>query len=217
MPTEYVFDNPPDDGGAAGPVEPAAPAEPTAPALRDTVLGPEGQPEDKPGGEAGAKPEAALDTKPEAPDGYTLNFAEGIEVDTALLGTFQATAHEMGLTVGQSQKLADLYAGHTAEQARSFQEAQYKALNDYITARNAELARRPDFQAELTLAKKTLREFGSPELAEALAQTAMGSHPALFDFMAKVGKALGEPEMRGGPGGPEGAVPLQDRLWPGMK
>jgi hypothetical protein len=139
---------------------------------------------------------------------YQLTFAEGLEIDAELLGRFRETARELGLTADQAQKVADLYAG----QAQNFQAAQVKALNDYIEAKNAELAERPGFREELVLARKTLLEFGSAELAEALQQTAMGSHPALFDFMVKVGRALGEPAFRGGPSGPE-PPPLHERLW----
>jgi hypothetical protein len=144
--------------------------------------------------------------------GYDLAFEEGVQVDTDLLGQFQKTAHELGLTKSQAQKVADLYAGHVATLGQKQQEAHLKALNDYINTQNAELSKRPGFEADCALAKKTLKEFGSQDLIDVLRETAMGSHPALFDFMVKVGQALGEPGFRGG-GGQSAEPPLHERVW----
>jgi hypothetical protein len=167
-----------------------------APKLPDTALtaDSDGQAE---GEQKKPESQADADTKPDKPEGYTLTFAEGTQVDTALLGEFQKTAKEIGLTVGQAQKVADLYAGHAAGLAKEFQEAQFKALNDYITTQNAKLAERPNFKAEQALALKAMKEFGSKELTEVFRQTAIGSHEAMFDFVVKVGKALGEPGFQG--------------------
>jgi hypothetical protein len=157
-------------------------------------------------------PETTLTGKDEAPESHDLTFAEGTQVDPELLGQFQKTAREVGLSQGQAQKVADLYAGHVAGLARKFQEAQTVALNDYINTQNAELGARPGFKEDLACARKTLKEFGSEDLADVLRQTALGSHPALFDFMVKVGRALGEPGFKGGPGqSPE--PPLHERIW----
>ena len=58
------------------------------------------------------KPEQKV---PDSPEGYELTFDEGVQVDKALLGNFQTTAHKLGLNTGQAQELASLYAGHVAE------------------------------------------------------------------------------------------------------
>ncbi|GHV58472.1 peptidase [Deltaproteobacteria bacterium] len=212
-------------GGAPGPPE----ADASGPVGQTGASGDKGRAESEYSDDGGAANPAAPPTEtgnevpegpgavPLAPGGYALKFAEGTEVDTALLTGFQQTAHDLGLTTGQAQKLADLYAARVAEQGRELEGRKQEALQSYIETQNAEIKKRPNFTAEFALARKTLHEFGGPELTEALNQTGLGSHPALFEFMAKVGQALGEPEMRGGPGGAAAAVPLQDRLWPGMK
>ena len=208
-----------DSGVGTGPAgEPAAEPEQALPgtALAGEDPEPQDPPADPPGEGDGSKEgepqEDTADLKPETPEGYALNFADGTEVDAELLGQFQKTAHEMGLPLGQAQKMADLYAGHMADLNQKYQEAQFQALNDYINTQNAELAKRPGFQEELGLARKTLKEFGSDALAEVFQQTAMGSHPAMFDFVVKVGKALGEPGFKGGPGRSADS-PLHERIW----
>jgi len=205
------------EGGAPGGGEGGAAPEPK---VKDTLLTApepdEGQPEPKDGQQGqDQKPEpkeGEADLKPSTPEGYKLTFGEGVKVDNDILAKFQLTAHGMGLTKGQAQKLGDLYAGHMADMNQKFQEAQIKVLNDYIDTQNAVLAQRPNFKEELALAKKTLLEFGSQDLVDAFQSTAMGSHPAMFEFMVKVGKALGEPGFKGESAGkPE--TPLNIQIW----
>ena len=211
-----------DSGAGTGPA--AEPADDQNPVLPGTALTGDDPPAaDPPAGDPAAEGEGgepqegepkdeAADLKPETPEGYKLSFAEGTEVDAELLGQFQKMAHEMGLSLGQTQKMADFYAGHMAGLGQKYQEAQVQALNDYITARNAEIQARPNYKEEIVLAKKTLKEFGSDELAQIFQQTGMGSHPGMFDFVVKVGRALSEPGIKGGPAKPPDQ-PLHERIW----
>lgn len=153
---------------------------------------------------------------PDKPEGYALQFAEGLAVDDALLGGFKNTAHELGLNQSQAQKLADMYVKHQKESATSMHAAQAKALDDARQGWEKEITARPGFKQEVGDARRVLVQYGSPELSAIMDQSLMGSHPVFFDFVVKVGKALAEPELRG-MGGSDKKVPLADRLWPTMK
>lgn len=153
---------------------------------------------------------------PDKPEGYALQFAEGLAVDEALLGGFKNTAHELGLNQSQAQKLADMYVNHMKDSAKSFHETQAKALSEAQQGWEKEITSRPAFKQEVGDARRVLVQYGSPELSAIMDQSLMGSHPVFFDFMVKVGKALAEPEMRG-MAGSDKKVPLADRLWPTMK
>ena len=153
---------------------------------------------------------------PDKPDGYALQFAEGLDVDNALLGGFKNTAHELGLNQSQAQKLADMYVNHMKDSAKSFHETQAKALSEAQQGWEKEITSRPAFKQEVGDARRVLVQYGSPELSAIMDQSLMGSHPVFFDFMVKVGKALAEPELRG-MAGSDKKVPLADRLWPTMK
>ena len=153
---------------------------------------------------------------PDKPDGYALQFAEGLDVDNALLGGFKNTAHELGLNQSQAQKLADMYVNHMKDSAKSFNDAQTKALSEAQQGWEKEITSRPAFKQEVGDARRVLVQYGSPELSAIMDQSLMGSHPVFFDFVVKVGKALAEPELRG-MAGSDKKVPLADRLWPGMK
>lgn len=130
---------------------------------------------------------------PEFPDGYELTFARDVSVDTELLGAFRGTAHELGITQGQAQKLADLYAGHAADTARR----QAEGLRQAVDGWEAEIKAMPGYAGMRTDAQRALAQYGSPELFRVIDETLIGSHPSMFRFMAAVGKALAEPPARG--------------------
>ena len=161
-------------------------------------------------------PGDAADVVPDKPDGYALQFAEGLAVDNALLGGFKNTAHELGLNQNQAQKLADMYVKHMTDSAKSFNDAQSKALSEAQQGWEKEITSRPAFKQEVADARRVMAQYGSPELNAIMDQSLMGSHPVFFDFVVKVGKALAEPEVRG-MAGSDKKVPLADRLWPDMK
>ncbi len=153
---------------------------------------------------------------PDKPDGYALKFAEGLAVDNTLLGGFKNTAHELGLNQNQAQKLADMYVKHMTDSAKSFNDAQTKALSEAQQGWEKEITSRPAFKQEVADARRVMAQYGSPELNAIMDQSLMGSHPVFFDFVVKVGKALAEPEVRG-MAGSDKKTPLADRLWPNMK
>lgn len=171
-----------------------------------------------------AQPTDPAGIVPEAPDGYALTFQEGITVDKGLLGTFQQTAHKLGLNQGQAQELAALYAAHAGEQAK----AQTQALTDTQRAWETEIKSSPTFAADCHSARATLIGFGSfghvdaqgkpalhPELKEIFDETLVGSHPKVFQMFAAIGKALAEPTVHGSGTGSGGRT-AEKILYPNM-
>lgn len=187
----------------------------------------EPQTEEQRGGEQGKgqedkKPEEGKeqdpeDAVPEKPEGYDLKFDKGVNVDKALLGSFTTKAHELGLSQKQAQALSSIYAKHAVESGQVAQAAQQKAMLEAKIGWEAEITARPGFSGEKLDAQRTLKEFGSPELVELMDTSLLGSHPVFFDFVAKVGKALVEPEARGDGMGGSKEAPLMHRLWPDKK
>ncbi len=199
-----------------------APAAEAAEPTPESLLTKDLPPNDAPDGEKTPAAEASAEATeadasaavPESPEGYALTFKEGVEVDQELLGSFQKTAHELGLTNGQAQKLGEMYAERLAGGADKFRQAQ---MDEVLAAERGwveELKARPTYKADLGHAQRALAEFGSDDLYEVLDGTRMGSYPALFDFVAKVGRALAEPSVRGQAGSPVPDKPLYERMWP---
>lgn len=194
------------EGGETGDAGDAKPGEQDA--------GKEGQEKVKEGeGKKDVDPATLVPAKPED---YALNFADDVSVDKGLLENFKAAAHEIGIPQGQAQKLADFYVKNMGDSAKAMQDAQVSALLEAKKGWEAEITARPGFKAEVADAKRTLKEFGTPELDTVMEQTLLGSHPVFFDFVVKVGKALAEPEVRGRGTGGDKEKPLDQRLWPNM-
>lgn len=157
--------------------------------------GQQGQDANKQGNQG--KPDDPAAKVPDKPEGYDLKFAAETQVDNDLLGDFRKTAKEIGLTQGQAQKLGSMYEARMAEAGKRMVEAQTQAMLEARKGWEAEITKRPAFEAERGHIQAAMRQFGDKELFDLLDQTNLGSHPKMWDFMAKVGKALAEPGFRG--------------------
>ena len=137
------------------------------------------------------------DEVPDQPEGYALKFAQGAKVDQELLGNFTKAAHALGLKPSQAQKLASLYEAHAAKAGERAREAQRQTLETARAKWEREIETSPGFAQERDHARAALRQYGDKELYALLDQTNLGSHPKMWAFMAKIGKALAEPGFRG--------------------
>ena len=154
-------------------------------------------------------------TVPDSPDGYTLEFVDGVAVDTTMLTGFQAVAHEMGLNTDQAQKLAGFYADQVERIDAERDTALRTAMLDARKQWEGEIKKSPTFELDRVRIGKVLKQYGTPELYDLFNATNIGSHPDFFRFLANVGKELGEPNIVGSGGGVEG-VSAAKKLYPGM-
>ena len=145
----------------------------------------------------GGKREDPAAQAPDKAEDYDLKFSPETRVDAELLGSFCQTALELGLTRGQAQKLGSLYEGHMAKSAERMRAEQTRALLEARKGWEDEITGTPTFQEDQARIQSALRRFGDAELYELLDQTNLGSHPKMWAFMAKVGKALAEPGFHG--------------------
>lgn len=143
------------------------------------------------------KKDDPADKTPDKPEGYDLKFAEGTQVDQELLAGFQKTAHELGISQGKAQKLVELYQAHAARAGDRLADAQRQALEKARTEWEAEIQKSPGFVQERENIRSALRQYGDAELYDLLDQTNLGSHPKMWAFMSRVGKALAEPGFHG--------------------
>lgn len=167
-----------------------------------------GQDADKaPGKEQGKEGDKGADDPaakvPDKPDGYALKFTEGTRVDSEMLAGFQKTAHELGISQGKAQKLAEMYEAHAAKAGERAVAERQKVIDAATAEWEAEIAKSPTFTQDREHIRSALRQYGDPELYELLDQTNLGSHPKMWGFMAKVGKALAEPGFHGKNSGKE--------------
>ncbi len=149
---------------------------------------------------------------PDGPEGYGLTYPDDAVVDKELAEDFCRAAHRMGLNRAQAQELASLYAGYVSD----FEARQHESVLKSAAEWADKIRSRPAFDKELGHARRALSSYGSNDLIDVLNQSALGSHPAVFDFMAAVGKALAEPGFRGD-GANRAPLTVEKILYPNMK
>ncbi len=138
-----------------------------------------------------------------APEKYE-DFAlpEGMDVEDSTLQSFIPLAKELNLDQGQAQKLVDYEAGRVQEMITAQEKVWGDLRQEWRTATKSDKEiGGPAFDESLAAGKTFLREYGTPELLEALNSTGMGDHPEFIRAFARAGKAMKEDALStGGPG-----------------
>ena len=133
---------------------------------------------------------ARLGTPAEA-SGYDLAAPEGFEqYDQGLSDWFREAAHSMNMPAAMAQGMHDKFvenmSGQFADQGQQSQMQQEtwesELKQEFGTA----------FDERVSAARSAIREFGSPELQQALDSSGLGSNPDVVKAFAKVGMALGK-------------------------
>jgi len=130
-----------------------------------------------------------------APEKYEFKAPEGQEFDTGTIEAFSEIAKELNLTQEAAQKLLDRM-GPTIE---TQQKGQLQAIhNEWKQASQTDKEFGGEKLAEnLSVAKKALDAFGSPELRALLEQSGLGNNPEVIRFMFRAGKAISEDSFVG--------------------
>lgn len=131
--------------------------------------------------------------RPEKPEDYKLNFAEGVEVDPNVTKDFFNTAHGLGLNNKQVQALVDYKLN--AEQADMAQTQQQVA--NYEQMIKQEFG--PEYNNRLAAAKEAVRLYSAkyPDLQDLMNNPVVGSHPAIVSIFAELGKQAIEQKLPG--------------------
>ncbi len=161
---------------------------------------PQGQQQQQTGTEQAKTPQApssdAAPAQAQAEPSYTFTTPEGVEFDAEVLKTYGEAAKELKLQPEAAQKLLEKVA--PAMQERQSQQLE-QMRNEWLEASKAD----KEFGGEkltenLTVAKKALDAFGSPELRTLLNESGLGNHPEVIRFFLRAGKAISEDRYIGG-------------------
>lgn len=148
--------------------------------------------------EQGAEATATADNPPAAESEPAAQVAaeyeafslpEGVTADEEVLGEFKATAKELGLSQEGAQKLVELQSKVALKQ----QEAMRHMKTQWAEAAKTD----KEFGGEalnenLSVAKKALDAFASPDLRTLLNESGLGNHPEVIRHFIRVGKAISE-------------------------
>jgi hypothetical protein len=140
-------------------------------------------------GQQGA--EATTEAKPQgAPENYEFAFDEGVSVADGVLESFKGVAKELNLPNEAAQKVLN----QMAPAIQAHQSAQLEAMrNEWATAATTDTEFGGEkLQENLSVAKKALDTFGTPELRKLLNESGLGNHPEIIRAFYRAGKATSE-------------------------
>lgn len=152
---------------------------------------------------------------PDAPDGYELKMAEGVDADETLVNWFKGTAHGLGLSPQQAQGLTDAWNTLSGEFLKQQEAEEAKAREDA----KASLAQLwgDEAPAKAEAAKRgfagAAKKAGiADEEAEAFMQ-AHGDNPVVLRVFSEFGKAFMEDGAASGSGSAGGAAPSSEQFF----
>lgn len=161
-----------------------------------------------------AKTEAA---KPVVPEKYELKMPEGSQLSQTRIDQVSAYAKEKGLSNEQAQEILN----RESDAVAGFFESQKADLLAKSEGWISEIKADKEFGGEnfnqtIEFAKRSIDQFGDPELKRVFDETGIGNHPLIVKMHAKIGKLMADDKMVSAhAGGSEER--REDRLYPTMK
>ena len=143
-----------------------------------------------------AETKAPAEDKPVVPEKYEFKAPDGREFDGETIAAYSEVARELGLSQDAAQKLLDRMGPQMAQR----QEAQIQAVRNEWTksATSDKEFGGPALAENLSVAKKALDAFGTPELRDLLNTSGLGNHPEVIRLFYRAGKAISEDRFVGG-------------------
>ncbi|MGG4646040.1 hypothetical protein [Pseudomonas aeruginosa] len=136
-----------------------------------------------------------------APEVYAFaNLPEGYSISEEQLAAFSPVLKELGLTQEQADKLVAFDAQRSLQAQEASQQQAVEFRNRQVSKWESELKQDAafggaNFEANVTVAKQFLADYGTPELSAFLAESGLGSHPEVVRLFHKAGKELGEGKL----------------------
>lgn len=165
-------------------------------------------------GKQGSEDKGAQGNEPKAPESYELKVPEGVELDKAAADEFTAIAKELKLSQADAQRIADVATKMQQKQA----ETHVEMVKGWAESCKTDKEFGGDnLQQNMSVARKAIDTFGSPELKALLNKSGLGNHPEVVRFAFKAGKAISEDTfVQSGSRTPTPDTSLEKRLYPNM-
>jgi hypothetical protein len=126
--------------------------------------------------------------KPVVPEKYEFKAPEGTQLNPEVIGKFEGVARELGLSQDAAQKVVDAMAPQlAAAQAAQFETVKTEWAN---SARTDKEFGGDKLNENLSVAKKALDAFGTPELRTLLNDTGLGNHPEIIRAFYRAGQKI---------------------------
>ena len=125
-----------------------------------------------------------------APEKYEFKAPEGKNFDNEVISTYSQVARELNLSQASAQKMLDTLGPKLAER----QMAQIDTIRQgwVDSSRIDKEFGGESLDKNMSVAKKALDTFGTPELRTVLNQSGLGNHPEIIRFFFRAGKSISE-------------------------
>ncbi len=128
-----------------------------------------------------------------APEKYEFTAPEGDAFDPKVLGEFEAVARELNLPQESAQKMLD-------KLAPALKAKQEEGLAAVVTGWTESAKADKEFGGDkltesLTVARKAMDQFGTPELRDLLNGSGLGNHPEIIRAFYRAGKAISDDKV----------------------
>ena len=125
-----------------------------------------------------------------APEKYEFKPPEGKNFDNEIITTYSQVARELNLSQASAQKMLDTLGPKIAERQMAQIDTIRKGWVD--SSRIDKEFGGDSLDKNMSVAKKALDTFGTPELRTVLNQSGLGDHPEIIRFFYRAGKAISE-------------------------
>lgn len=125
-----------------------------------------------------------------APEAYDFKPIEGVNLDEGVVGAFTELAKELDLSQSAAEKVLNKMAPVLAERSMAKLE-EAKQVWFQASVQDKEFGGEK-LGENLSVAKKALDAFASPELRTLLNESGLGNHPEFVRLMFRAGKAISE-------------------------
>ena len=146
---------------------------------------------------------------PVVPEKYEFKSPENIKLDDGVISEFSTVAKELGLTQDAAQILIDKLAPKMAERdAARYADAAQAYRNELTNQAKIDKEFGGDkLDENISIAKKALDAFGTPELLTLLNESGLGNHPEIIRAFYRAGKAINPDNVvvKGGNQPPKGS------------
>jgi len=149
--------------------------------------------------------------RPKTPDDYKLpevKFEEGLAIDDSRKKEALSQLHKMGLTQRQAAGVLEYYFNSMNNDYKTVKSKQSEVMASGTAALKQEWGDK--FDANLDIARSTIKKFGGDEISTWLDKTGLGNDPTAIKLFHKVGLEFMEDARREGGAGGSG-LPLGDQ------
>lgn len=128
-----------------------------------------------------------------APEKYEFKFQDGVSINPAIQQEYEKLAREAGLSNEKAQALLNLSIKEQQAEMQRVEEQRSSTIAKWQEeCRNDKEFGGLEFDKNVELANRAVRQFAPEEVVKLLDQTGLANHPKVVAMFVRIGKAISE-------------------------